>query len=411
MDEIKESTGGDNKEGKQNSSLDESFFKKSKAIKRSINRFWGLTLKELKILVTDKTAMLIAFALPITVIILLATQGQALIEDLESTDRGSPPSDPPILGVMDVDNSALSEEFMALIADYELNEFCTLVYPEDTSSYEAGKNELLDLLGINEIHAILIIPPLFGFNLTTHFPAILEVVFDTIDTTHLQTAQEVIDKMVEEFKLEKGFTGVFQADFQSEGVPEKGKLLFLASPLFFPMILFSIGSLTATQSIVSDIPKDRMVLTPTNKYEMLAAKTTALQIIMSILIVITVSLSMIFGLTIRGSILGYFWMLFFIALSGVVWGMFVSALADVPLNAFQYFIFMFLFQVILIIFVESGFVLRLIPIYNGRLLLLNVTLRGEPLLWNIQYLSDTIIETVVLYLITQWLFNRKKAML
>jgi hypothetical protein len=132
---------------------------------------------------------------------------------------------------------------------------------------------------------------------------------------------------------------------------------------------------------------------------------------MSGLIAITVGLSMGFGLSIRGSIFGYFWMLFFIALSGVVWGLLVSAMADVPLNAFQYFIFMFLFQFIILIFVSNGFILRLIPINNGKNLLLNVTLRGEPLSWNIQYLSDIIIEIAVLYVITQWLFNRKKAML
>lgn len=393
--------------------LDEEFGKASKAIKRSLTRFWGLTLKELRVLINDKIAMIIAFAIPITIILLLAIQGQALVEEYagEFEERGAPPTELPIIGVIDADESDLSAEFMALVADYELNGYCQLVYPEDQSSFQASKTELLELLGLNEIHVILTIPPLFGYNLTTHFPALLSVTLDSIDTNRIQTAQEVIDSMVNEFKQDKGFTGVFNADFQREGVPDQGELLFLASPIFFPMILFSIGCLTATQSIVSDVPKDRMVLTPTNKYEMLAAKTSALQIIMSVLIIVTMVLSMGFGLLIRGSIIGYFFMLFVIALAGVVWGMLVSAMAKVPLNAFQYFIFLFLFQTIILLFVESGFILRLIPIYNGQALLLNVTLRGEPLAWNIQYMTDTLLEVAVLYGITQLLFNRQQNML
>lgn len=395
------------------STVDDDFDKKSKALLRMIKRYWGLTLKELRILINDKIAMIIAFALPVTVILLLAIRGQALVEEYtgDFEDRGSPPTDPPIIGVIDADDSDLSHEFMALLADYEINGFCTLVYPEDTSSTQASKTELLELLGLNEIHLILVIPPLFEYNLTTHFPALLSVTLDTIDTVHIQSAQEVVDSLVNEFKQINGFTGVFNAEFLREGVPEEGELLFLASPLFFPLIMFSIGCLTSTQSIVSDIPKDRMVLTPTNKYEMLAAKTTALQMVMSALIIVTMALSMGFGLTIRGSVIGYFFMLFIIALAGVIWGLLVSAMAKVPLNAFQYFIFFFLFQMIILLFVESGFILRLIPIYNGRNLLLNVTLRGEPISWNIEYLRDTILEIIVLYGITQWLFNRQKNML
>ncbi|MHA1340278.1 MAG: ABC transporter permease [Promethearchaeota archaeon] len=380
-------------------------------LRRILKRFWGLTQKELAVLFKDRIAMIIAFLLPSVVIILLATYGSAKLSELQSLERGSPPSDPPIIGYFDADDSSLSHEFVALMQDYELNEFCILVKPQNTSSYEAAKNELLDLLGKNQINCILIIPPLFEYNLTTHFPALLDTVFDTIDTTHLQYSQEVIDKMVNEFKVEYGYNGVFQPDYYHEGVPEKGKLLFIASSLFFPMILFSIGSLTASQSIVSDIPKDRMVMTPTNKYEILAAKLTALQIVMSLLIILTVSLSLAFGLKIRGSLFGYFAMLFVMALSGVVWGLFISSLANVPLNAFQYYIFMFLFQTIVVLFIDNGFIIRLIPFYNGRMLLMNVTLRGEPLSWNFQYINDMLIETVILYIITQIIFNKRKNLL
>jgi hypothetical protein len=187
VDPKSEKTEKNEKIEKSNIYFEEQFSNAKNAIKRSLKRYWGLVLKELKVLINDKIAMLIAFALPVTVIILLATQGQALVNQMKSVERGTPPNDKPIIGVIDMDESSLSQEFMALIQDYEDTGYCILYYPQDTSSYEASHNELLEKLGRNEIHAILIIPPLFELNLTTHFPAILNVVFDTIDTNHLQT--------------------------------------------------------------------------------------------------------------------------------------------------------------------------------------------------------------------------------
>jgi len=317
-------------------------------MKRIFKRLIGLIQKELAILFKDRIAMIIAFLLPTTIIILLATYGSVKLNQLTSLERGSPPYDPPIIGYFDADNTNLSREFITLMKDYEQNGFCKLVTPPNASSSQEAKNQLLELLGTNKINCILIIPPLFEYNLTTHFPALLDVVFDTINTMKLQVCEEIIDKMVNEFKEKYNFKGVFEPNYYREGVPEQGKLLFLASSLFFPMVLFSIGSLTASQLIVSDVPKDRMLLTPTNKYELLAAKLIALQIIMSLLIILTVSLSIGFGLRIKGNLIGYFGMLFVMALSGVVWGLFISSLATEPLNAFQYYIFMFLFQMVIL---------------------------------------------------------------
>jgi hypothetical protein len=398
------------KDSKNKDGTQDSFNTKSASLKRMFKRYWGLTLKELKVLINDKAAMLIAYALPIVIIILLGTLGESFAKSAGVsgnegfTGRGDVPNEKPILGFIDYDQTALSEEFLDLAKDYRDTGYCVLVISDNQTDLER-------LLGLNQINSIVIIPALFEYNLSIHFPTIIAVVFDTIDTTHLQNAQSVVAKMVDEFKYAKGFTGVFDAQYITENVPERGRTLFVASPMFFPMILFSLGTLTATQSIVSDIPKDRMVLTPTNKYEMLAAKTTALQIIMSGLIVVTIALSMAFGLVIRGDIISYFGLLFIIALSGVVWGLLVSALAEVPLNALQYFIFLLLFFMIALLFLNDPNILRWIPMRNGTNLLMNVTLRGEPIAWNLRYIYDTLIEVAILYVATQWLFNRKKNML
>ncbi|MCP4764053.1 MAG: ABC transporter permease [archaeon] len=393
------------------------FEKYSKTIKRSIKRYIGLVNKEIKVLINDKFAMLIAFALPALVIVLLGTLGGGLGGLLggggggSSTGsaenfagRGDIPNEPPILGIIDNDNSDLSTEFIDLAFDYEAEGYCEVIISNNQS-------ELEELLGKGIIKAIVVIPDLFEHNLTIQFPTLITVVFDTINTNALQDAQSIVGLMVDEFKAIKGYMGAFNVVFIVEGVPDTGGLLFVAMPLFFPMILFSIGVLIASQSIVSDIPKDRMVLTPTNRYEMLAAKISALQIIMCFLIGETVGLSMVFGLQILGNVVGFYITLFLIALAGVIWGMLVSSVANTPLMAFQFFIFLFLFMIIALFFLEDPNILNWIPISDGMKLLMNVTLRGEPWTWNIEYYYYLLIEITLLYFFTQIIFNRRKSML
>ena len=386
----------------------EEFGKFSVQLKRTAKRFIGLTAKEFKVLGSDRMAMFAVFALPVTIIILLgAGIGIPEIVTAESicADRGSAPTEPVLIGLIDYDQTDLSNEFVALMLDYESQGYCTIFHTTNQSELEI-------LLGKGKISTFVVIPPLFEYNLSIHFPAIISLVFDTLDPMKLESAQTMVQSVVNEFKCSKDFMGVFEIKMQEEGVPSgKAKILFIAAPMLFPMILFSLGSLTGSQSVVSDIPKDRMVLTPTNKYEMLAAKTAALQIIMTMLIILTVFLSIAFGLEIRGSILSYMLMLGVLALAGTVWGIFVSSLAKTSLEALQYFIFVYLFQIIVLLFLEDPMILNWIPMNAGRQLLTNVTLRGEPIGLNMIYIWYMLVECTILYAIAQFFFNKRKNML
>jgi hypothetical protein len=157
-----------------------------------------------------------------------------------------------------------------------------------------------------------------------------------------------------------------------------------------------------------------MVLTPTNKYEILAAKLVAHQAIMSLLIIVMMILSVSFGLEIRGGpgrFFTYFFIMFMVALSGVAWGLFMSVIAKVPLNALQFFIFLFLFWVIAGFFIENPTILALSPLDNGENLLMNICMRGESIWWNMKYFAYLGGQIGVLYILTQIVFLRKKTML
>ncbi len=125
-------------------------------------------------------------------------------------------------------------------------------------------------------------------------------------------------------------------------------------------------------------------------------------------------LSISFGLEIRGGkgrFFTYFFILFMVALSGVVWGLFMSVIAKVPLNALQFFIFLFLFWVIAGFFVENPVILALSPLDNGEKLLMNICMRGESIWWNMKYFGYLGLQIGVLYLLSQLIFIRKKTML
>lgn len=389
-------------------------------LRKILNRIFGLYQKEIKVLLQDKFAMFIIYALPIFLVLVLGGvfggSGGSSFEDSASGGGGGGSmmmggtAEIPRIGLIDKDKSEgipdidLSEAFVNKCRYYENRSQLILT--------ESDNQTVLDtLLGTGELNGYLIIPDMFEFNLSIHFPAIIIVTLDILDQTQLQAAQSAIDTIIEDFKEENNFTGVFDYDITRANLPETARTLFLGAPLFFPMVLFSIAALTGAQLIVSDIPKDRMSLTPTNKFEICVGKLLGLQTMMTTLIILILVLSSAMGLVTRGSALDFFWILFIIALSGVTFGLFISAVARIPLEALQFFIFAFIFQIIGVLFVQDEIILRFLPMFDGYQLIISVALRGQmPLSVSIYYFY-LYIECILLFLAAYFIYSRKKAML
>ena len=53
---------------------------------------------------------------------------------------------------------------------------------------------------------------MFEFNLSIHLPVIVPVVIDSINTANLQATQKIVDSIIQEFKQDNDFTGVFKVD-------------------------------------------------------------------------------------------------------------------------------------------------------------------------------------------------------
>ncbi len=382
-----------------------------------LKRYIGLVEKEMRTLFNDKAMMLITYAIPIVIIMILTMgittewlsneEGEGGLNIEEAGENQAVP----VIGIMDMDDSEgfqnrdLSEEFYNYFKEAELSGGCEL--------YESNNQSEMELmLGEGDLNGLIIIPDLFEFNLSIHLPVLIPFVIDAIDFNMLQSTQLIVNTVIDAFREDNGFKGVFKIDTTNVNLPEgRSQTFFAAAPYLIPLVLFGIGALISTQSIVSDVPKDRMVLTPTNKYEMMAAKVTGNFLVMSTVSLIILITSAAVGLDIKVSWFIYYLCMEAIVLNGVLFGVSLSAISKTPLAAFQYFIFIFLFMAIAVLFIGDQEILNLIPLYNGGELVMNVVLRGQSL-WSVRRaLRNMLLESLALYVFAFIVFKRQKTML
>ncbi|MHA2297432.1 MAG: ABC transporter permease [Candidatus Hodarchaeales archaeon] len=362
-------------------------------------RFLGLVRKEVKVLMKDRFAVFIMLLLP--TLIILSISGNEESKRIEN----------PKIGLVDLDTSEgypdrdASAEFGALCQEYALVRDKIYLVQSDNMS------ELNQLLGQGYIQAYIIIKEGFEYNLSVNFPTILTVKMDSYDYLLMEDLQERVDHLIVDYRDRYGYSGAFDVEWNKVNMPEQAQLIFKIAPFFFPWVLFSIAVLVASQSVVSDVPKDRLIMTPANKFEIIIAKVAGIQFFTSILCLLQVFLSLSMGFQIRTDIFTYFFVLWIVGLSGVTLGVMLSCLAQTPLAAFQLFIFFFLSQAIIIFFVPDETLQSLFPVYNGQGLISDVVIRGIPIGESLVSIWPIIYFILFTFVFSELLFQRRKAIL
>ena len=385
----------------------------TKNISNPIGRYFSLCEKELRVLLKDKIAMIITYLIPIIVIIILSMDSSAqLISDDTSQMGGLMQSEIPKIGLIDLDDSDgfvdrdLSTDLVQVFLNREELGQCEMFQTSNSSILE-------DMIGLGEIHAFIVIPPLFEFNLSIHLPVILTFVVDSIDTLQFQASQLLVESIINEFKSkpQNNFHGVFNIEEHNVNLYEENQIFYASISILIPLLLFCIGCLISSQSIVSDIPKDRMVLTPTNKFEMMAAKVTANFFIQFGVVIILVGACFIIPLQIGSTWWEFILICSILSLNAVLLGTALSAIAKTTLSAFQFYIFLVIFQFVAFYFIVDPRILSLLPIYNGNELIIQVVLRGGSFWSSRKYLFNIIIETAIIYFLSFIFFKTQKTML
>lgn len=382
----------------------------AQTFRAGLKRIWANTRKEIKILVNDRFALVLLFLLPITLIFTINFAGTA---GPRPTDQGNDRLQAPNIGIIDKDNSVgyanydLSEEFINLFKEYEENEQCRLFLGYNRS-------ELEDLIRIGEINAYVIFPEGFEFNLSTHFFAIYRVVIDSLNQNELQDVENFLDEITEVFSRRYDLPGAIKQDITEVNIPERATRLFQISPIFFPIVIFSMTCLVSSQMVIGDIPKDRMVLTPTSKFEILAGKIIGTMFLNSLMVAVMWGLSLGLGMDIKGDLWSYYFIMWSCSFVGSSTGLFISTISNTSLAAFQLFILVFISQTILILFIDTKIILILFPIYSTSQLMLEVSLQGMNMLeslYIVPYIFILWIELALLILFSYIVYKLKRSLL
>lgn len=375
------------------------------SVRAYFHRVWALARKEVKTLWNDRFAMVLLVLLPVALLFVVnRSEGGGAAARLGQ--GGGRRIQQPVVGLCDRDNSTgypgvdLSAEMVALFFEYETLDQCEV-------HYSTNQSEMDELLGTGELNAYIIVPDGFEFNLSIRFMAVLEVYLDTLNNVILQDAESLIDEIIDVYSTRMNFTGAIHQVTTVENVPETALRLFQVMPFFFPIVVFSMTLLVNSQALVGDVPKDRVTLSPAKKDEIVLGKLVGAQIVNTLMVLVLWGLSLLFGLQIRGSLAGYFIILWLVALVGTATGLTLSSIANTSLAAFQLFIMVFLLELTLMFFIEDPQVLQWFAVYAGKVCLEKIVLRGQSF-GSVATLVEIMLFEVFLFTLIAWICYRMR---
>lgn len=357
-------------------------------------RIRNMVAKELRLIIKDKVAILLIFLLPAVLIGMLwyvtSTSSMGDMQmgggggmggggdininvtsttpiDLNETGLGI------ILGVVDLDNTSTYEYDLSenLTAYFEFLADEVIIYTDTADAYRALYEKNID--------AYVVIPNGFEANLTINEPTYVEVHYDGNDFVKSGTVRGVVQGATIMFRVSKLWirSEVFPGMI-IEFTPGGG---FLEAIFGGFIVIFSsyLGiTMTSAQSIVGDTPLRRMLLTPTNRLEVIVAKVIGYVIIGFLQSLLLVTLWVLaFSLEMNTSFISLVIIMSLSALTGSATGILISAIASTRLQANQMFLFVLFATLILSgFFIEVGALNDILPMNQGLKLLVDTAFKG-----------------------------------
>lgn len=373
-------------------------------------------MKELRLIIKDKVALLLIFLLPAALIGMLwyvtdaSSMGGMDIGSGAGIGGGGDDGNQtatvsgPDLGVVDLDTTTgyeggdLSEN---LTGFYETMANVTM-YNSTADAYRA--------LYLQQIDAYIVIPDGFGANLTENYPTYIEVHYDGNDLLGSASVQGIVQAGTILFRASKLWirSEVFPSMI-IEFTPEGG---YLESVFGGFIVIFSsyLGiAMTSAQSIVGDEPLRRMLLTPTNRLEVVVAKVIGYVIIGFFQSLLLVTLWVLaFDLNLNTSFLSLVVIMSLSSLTGSATGLLISAVANTRLQANQMFLFVLFGTLILSgFFLDVGILDRILPMNQGLNLLVDTAFKGLNLLDVADRVLTLLGFSVAAILAATFVFSRK----
>ena len=396
-------------------------------------RIRNMVAKELRLIIKDKVAIMLIFLLPAVLIGMLwyvtDSSGMGGLDlgggmgggfgggdsdtnetstvtnvtttttvDLNETDDGI------ILGIVDLDTSHTYEYDLSenLTAYFEMLVDQIVVFNSTADAYRALYETRIDVY--------VVIPDGFEANLTINEPTYIEVHYDGNDFLGSSTYSGIAQGATILFRVSKLWirSEVFPG-MVIEFTPGGG---FLEAVFGGFIVIFSsyLGiAMTSAQSIVGDEPLRRMLLTPTNRLEVIVAKVLGYVIIGFLQSLLLVTLWVLaFSLELSTSFFSLVIIMSLSALTGSATGILISAVANTRLQANQMFLFVLFGTLILSgFFIDVGALNDILPMNQGNALLIDTAFKGLTLLQVLDRILTLFAFTVFAILAATFIFARK----
>ena len=384
-----------------------------------------MVMKELRLIIKDKVALLLIFLLPAVLIGMLAYVtnesgfggmnmgggglggGFGGDTNVTATEDGNETSSDLglIFGIVDLDTTRtydgedLSEN---LTAYFEMIVDELIRYNTTADAYRG--------LYEKEVTAYIVIPDGFEANLTINEPTYIEVHYDGNDILGSATVSGVVQGATVLFRVSKLWirSEVFPGTV-IEFSPEGG---YLESVFGAFIVIFSsyLGiAMTSAQSIVGDVPLRRMLLTPTNRLEVITAKVFGYVIIGFFQSLLLVSLWVLaFNLSLNTSFFTLVIIMSLSSLTGSATGILISAVAGTRLQANQMFLFVLFATLILAgFFIDVGVLDNYLPMNQGMGLLIDTAFKGLSLFDVLDRIVTLLGFSVIAMLAASYIFSKK----
>jgi len=284
-------------------------------------RLKAIARKEALQLRRDTKSLILAFLLPVLLLILF---GYAITWDVEDIKTA----------VLDQDNSARSR---GLLEAFRSAGYFTIKMHLDRPS------EIADLMERRDIQIAIVIPPDFASDLDAHRQATLQAVVDGSDantaTIILGYAQAIVASYAARL-LDAGFTSRLPIEIQSRvWYNEELKSRNMIVPGLIPVIMMIIAAMLTSLTIAREWERGTMeqfIATPVSREEIILGKLLPYLAIGLIDLVISCLLGVfLFGVPFRGDPFLLLVLSFFFLLGSLGVGMFISAVAKSQLMATQ----------------------------------------------------------------------------
>lgn len=356
----------------------------AEVITKPYGRITNMVAKELRLIFKDKVALFLIFLLPAVLIGMMyfvieeSSMGNLQLDSSTDVEDGGEEGDPfggsnLTLGLVDLDTTRtfdgddLSEE----LTDIFRNMSDLTIFEDEETAFQALYDKV--------VTAYVVIPDGFEANLTINEPTYIEVHVDATDMLGQGSVLGVIQGGTILFRA--GHLWIRSEVFPAMVIEFTPQGSYIATIFGAFIVIFSsyLGiAMTAAQSIVGDTPLRRMLLTPTNRLEVILAKVLGYLVIGFFQSLFLVSLWVVtFDLTMNTGFESLIFIMSLTSLTGSTTGILISAIASSRLQANQMFLFILFATIILAgFFIDVGWMDEVLPMNQGMAVLIDTAFKG-----------------------------------